>query len=233
MISGAHRCEGTYSRARSRDHCRGTGIRGGRSGAQPCKLLSVLSLALRPRHQRIGLRLRSGNPPQWIGAMVQGSSRRRFARRSTAPNAVRGPAPRIYVRTLAEAALHGQLARGKKSLILVESRVRRRWRATRGWDRHGGLPFHQARVSRSDRTWPRNSCRARNTASCLNLNAGTGNPCRRTSKVIQIDAPARLRTSAAPRPHADAVRIHVRTAVFLSEHRSLLQSIGSPSGTDR
>lgn len=160
-------------------------------GAHLASLLERLVALCGRDIQRIGLSATVGNP-QIIGAWLQGSSRRPFRLVDPPrPKAERQLRVNLCV-DIGEAALAiGQLARGKKSLVFVESRSK----AEKVAHALGGTGvevfIHHSSVSRADRTLAEEQfANGQNTAivctSTMELGIDVGD----LDQVIQIDAPA-------------------------------------------
>ncbi len=177
--------------------------------------------------QRIGLSATVGNP-HVIGEWLQGSSRRPF-------RLVDPPRPKVdrglrldLSADIAEAAAGiGQLARGKKSLVFVESRSK----AEKVAHALGGTGvevfIHHSSVSRADRTLAEEQfVRGQNTAivctSTMELGIDVGD----LDQVIQVDAPASV-ASFLQRLGRTGRRADTRAncSFFCLSSESLLQSV--------
>ncbi|WP_437637206.1 DEAD/DEAH box helicase [Sorangium sp. So ce854] len=160
-------------------------------GAHLASLLERL-VALTGRDiQRIGLSATVGNP-RVLGEWLQGSSKRPF-RLVDPPRAKAARDLRLDLcADIGEAASAiGQIARGKKSLVFVESRSKAEKvaHALAGTDVE--VFIHHSSVSRADRTLAEEQfARGRNTAivctSTMELGIDVGD----LDQVIQVDAPA-------------------------------------------
>ncbi len=160
-------------------------------GAHLASLLERLGTLCGRDIQRIGLSATVGNP-QVIGEWLQGSSDRPF--RLVDPP--RPPAQRDlrvdYVSDLAEAASGiVQIARGKKSLVFVESRSKAESVAQALGGSGVEVFIHHSSVSRADRTLAEEQfARGQNTAivctSTMELGIDVGD----LDQVIQVDAPS-------------------------------------------
>lgn len=159
-------------------------------GAHLVSILERLTVFCDRDVQRIGLSATVGNP-QVIGRWLQGSSRRPF--RLVDPP--RPPAERQlridYAEDIADAARGiAQLARGKKSLVFVESRSRAE-KVAQALDGSGVEVFiHHSSVSRDDRTLAEERfTNGTNTAivatSTMELGIDVGD----LDQVFQVDAP--------------------------------------------
>jgi len=160
-------------------------------GAHLASLLERLGTLCGRDIQRIGLSATVGNP-QVIGEWLQGSSDRPF--RLVDPP--RPPAQRDlrvdYVSDLAEAASGiVQMARGKKSLVFVESRSKAESVAQALGGSGVEVFIHHSSVSRADRTLAEEQfAKGENTAivctSTMELGIDVGD----LDQVIQVDAPS-------------------------------------------
>lgn len=196
-------------------------------GAHLAALLERL-VALSGRDiQRIGLSATVGNP-HVIGEWLQGSSQRPF--RLVDPP--RPPAPRdirIDFCEDIEGAAHGiaGLARGKKSLVFVESRAK----AERVAHALGGsgveVFIHHSSVSRADRTLAEEQfTRGHNTAIVCTATMELGIDVGDLDHVVQLDAPGSVasflqrmgRTGRRPGTRANCT-------FFCLSPESLLQSV--------
>jgi ATP-dependent Lhr-like helicase len=177
--------------------------------------------------QRIGLSATVGNPVV-IGEWLQGSSRRTF-------RLVDPPRPKAerdlrldVCEDIGEAATGiGQLARGKKSLIFVESRSKAEKVAHALGGSHVEVFIHHSSVSRADRTLAEEQfAKGQNTAivctSTMELGIDVGD----LDQVIQIDAPASV-ASFLQRLGRTGRRPNMRSncTFFCLSPESLLQSI--------
>src|SRR5262245_55751687 len=177
--------------------------------------------------QRIGLSATVGNP-QVIGQWLQGSSQRPF-------RLVDPPRPKAerslrldLCADIAEAAAGiGQLARGKKSLVFVESRSKAEKVAHALTGTGVEVFIHHSSVSRADRTLAEEQfARGQNTAivatSTMELGIDVGD----LDQVIQLDAPTSVasflqrlgRTGRRPNTRANCT-------FFCLSSESLLQSV--------
>ncbi|MGA3124606.1 MAG: DEAD/DEAH box helicase [Polyangiaceae bacterium] len=160
-------------------------------GAHLASLLERLVTLCGRDIQRIGLSATVGNP-QVIGQWLQGSSERPF--RLVDPP--RPPAQRDlrveYASDVAEAASGiTQMARGKKSLVFVESRAKAESVAQALGGSGVEVFIHHSSVSRADRTLAEEQfARGQNTAivctSTMELGIDVGD----LDQVIQVDAPS-------------------------------------------
>jgi len=177
--------------------------------------------------QRIGLSATVGNP-QVIGEWLQGSSGRPFRLVDPPrPKAERGLRLDLCA-DISEAAVGiGQLARGKKSLVFVESRSK----AEKVAHALGGTGvevfIHHSSVSRADRTLAEDQfARGQNTAivctSTMELGIDVGD----LDQVIQVDAPASV-ASFLQRLGRTGRRANTRAncTFFCTSSESLLQSV--------
>ncbi len=159
-------------------------------GAHLASLMERLTAFCGRDIQRIGLSATVGNP-EAIGAWLQGSSERPF-------RLVDPPRPKAerqiridYCDDLSMAALGiGHLARGKKSLVFVESRARAEKVAHALQDTGVEVFIHHSSVSRADRTLAEEQfAKGQNTAivctSTMELGIDVGD----LDQVIQVDAP--------------------------------------------
>lgn len=177
--------------------------------------------------QRIGLSATVGNPVV-IGEWLQGSSRRTF-------RLVDPPRPKAerdlsldVCADIGEAATGiRQLARGKKSLIFVESRSKAEKVAHALGGGHVDVFIHHSSVSRADRTLAEEQfAKGQNTAivctSTMELGIDVGD----LDQVIQIDAPASV-ASFLQRLGRTGRRPNTRSncTFFCLSPESLLQSI--------
>lgn len=177
--------------------------------------------------QRIGLSATVGNP-QVIGEWLQGSSQRPI-RLVDPPRHSADRSLRLDLCSdIGEAAAGiGQLARGKKSLVFVESRAK----AERVAHALGGTEvdvfIHHSSVSRADRTLAEEQfARGQNTAivctSTMELGIDVGD----LDQVIQVDAPASV-ASFLQRLGRTGRRANTRAncTFFCLSSESLLQSL--------
>ena len=177
--------------------------------------------------QRIGLSATVGNP-QVIGQWLQGSSRRPF-------RLVDPPRPKVdrglrldLCADIAEAAAGiGQLARGKKSLVFVESRSKAEKIAHALAGTGVEVFIHHSSVSRADRTLAEEQfARGQNTAivctSTMELGIDVGD----LDQVFQVDAPASV-ASFLQRLGRTGRRANTRAncTFFCLSSESLLQSV--------
>lgn len=196
-------------------------------GAHLASLLERLTWLCGRDLQRVGLSATVGNP-HVIGQWLQGSSERPF--RLVDPPGP--PSPRDlrvdYCDDLADAARGiASIARGRKSLVFVESRSRAE-RVAHALAGSGVEVFiHHSAVSRSDRALAEEQfARGHNTAivctSTMELGIDVGD----LDQVIQVEAPASVasflqrlgRTGRRPDTRANAT-------FFCTSPESLLQSI--------
>lgn len=177
--------------------------------------------------QRIGLSATVGNP-QVIGQWLQGSSERPF-RLVDPPR----PPPQRDLRVdlcddLAHAARAiGQLGRGRKSLVFVESRAKAEGVAHALSGSGVEVFIHHSAVSRAERTLAEEQfARGHNTAivctSTMELGIDVGD----LDQVIQVDAPSTV-ASFLQRMGRTGRRAHTRTncSFFCLGPESLLQSL--------
>jgi ATP-dependent Lhr-like helicase len=177
--------------------------------------------------QRIGLSATVGNPVV-IGEWLQGSSRRTFRLVDPPrPKAERDLSLEVCA-DIGEAATGiRQLARGKKSLIFVESRSKAEKVAHALGGGHVDVFIHHSSVSRADRTLAEEQfAKGQNTAivctSTMELGIDVGD----LDQVIQIDAPASV-ASFLQRLGRTGRRPNTRSncTFFCLSPESLLQSI--------
>lgn len=196
-------------------------------GAHLASLLERLVWLCGRDVQRIGLSATVGNP-QVIGAWLQGSSERPF--RLVDPP--RSGAQRDLRVDLCDDVGHaaraiGQLGRGRKSLVFVESRAK----AERVAHALGGsgveVFIHHSSVSRADRTLAEEQfARGQNTAivctSTMELGIDVGD----LDQVIQVDAPSTV-ASFLQRIGRTGRRSNTRSncTFFCLSTESLLQSV--------
>ncbi len=196
-------------------------------GAHLASLLERL-VALAGRDvQRIGLSATVGNPLV-IGEWLQGSSRRPF-RLVDPPKAKATRDLRLdLVADIGEAAAAiGQIARGKKSLVFVESRSKAE-KVAHALSGTGVEVFiHHSSVSRADRTLAEEQfARGQNTAivctSTMELGIDVGD----LDQVIQVDAPATV-ASFLQRLGRTGRRANTRAncTFFCLSPESLLQAV--------
>ncbi|MDX9722232.1 MAG: DEAD/DEAH box helicase [Myxococcota bacterium] len=160
-------------------------------GAHLAALLERLVALCERDIQRIGLSATVGNP-RVIGQWLQGSSARRF-RLVDPPKAPASRDLRVeYCEDLGQAAMAiGRLARGKKSLVFVESRSKAE-RVAHALGASGVEVFiHHSAVSRADRALAEEQfAGGENTAivctSTMELGIDVGD----LDQVLQLDAPA-------------------------------------------
>ncbi len=177
--------------------------------------------------QRIGLSATVGNP-HVLGEWLQGSSRRPF-------RLVDPPRPKVdrglrldLCADIAEAAAGiGQLARGKKSLVFVESRSKAEKVAHALAGTGVEVFIHHSSVSRADRTLAEEQfAKGQNTAivctSTMELGIDVGD----LDQVIQVDAPASV-ASFLQRLGRTGRRESTRAncTFFCLSSESLLQSV--------
>ncbi len=159
-------------------------------GAHLASLLERLVAFCGRDIQRIGLSATVGNPAV-IGEWLRGSSKRRF-RLVDPPRPKTARQIRVDLCSeLGEAALGiGKLARGKKSLVFVESRAKAEKVAHALVGTEVEVFIHHSSVSRADRTLAEEQfARGQNTAivctSTMELGIDVGD----LDQVIQLDAP--------------------------------------------
>ena len=196
-------------------------------GAHVASLLERLVSFCGQDIQRVGLSATVGNP-HVIGEWLQGSSRRPF-RLVDPPRSKTERDLRVHVcADIGEAAMGiGEIARGKKSLIFVESRSKAERVAHALAGTHVEVFIHHSSVSRADRTLAEEQfAKGQNTAivstSTMELGIDVGN----LDQVIQIDAPASV-ASFLQRIGRTGRRSHTRSncTFFCLSSESLLQSI--------
>ncbi|WP_437907571.1 DEAD/DEAH box helicase [Sorangium sp. So ce327] len=196
-------------------------------GAHLASLLERL-VALTGRDvQRVGLSATVGNP-RVIGEWLQGSSKRPF-RLVDPPKAKAARDLRVDLcADIGEAASAiGQIARGKKSLVFVESRSKAEKVAHALAGTGVDVFIHHSSVSRADRTLAEEQfARGRNTAivctSTMELGIDVGD----LDQVIQVDAPASV-ASFLQRLGRTGRRADTRAncTFFCLSPESLLQSV--------
>jgi ATP-dependent helicase Lhr and Lhr-like helicase len=196
-------------------------------GAHLASLMERLVLMCARDIQRIGLSATVGNP-QVIGAWLQGSSQRPFRLVDPPrPKAERGLRLDLCA-DIGEAAVGiGQLARGKKSLVFVESRSKAEKVAHALAGSDVEVFIHHSSVSRADRTLAEEQfARGQNTAivctSTMELGIDVGD----LDHVIQVDAPASV-ASFLQRLGRTGRRANTRAncTFFCLSSESLLQSL--------
>jgi ATP-dependent Lhr-like helicase len=177
--------------------------------------------------QRIGLSATVGNP-RVIGQWLQGSSERSF-RLVDPPRPKADRALRLDLcADIGEAAVGiGHLARGKKSLVFVESRSKAEKVAHALAGTGVEVFIHHSSVSRADRTLAEEQfARGHNTAivctSTMELGIDVGD----LDQVIQLDAPASV-ASFLQRMGRTGRRENTRAncTFFCTSSESLLQSV--------
>ncbi|WP_437915110.1 DEAD/DEAH box helicase [Sorangium sp. So ce302] len=196
-------------------------------GAHLASLLERL-VALTGRDvQRVGLSATVGNP-RVIGEWLQGSSKRPF-RLVDPPKAKAARDLRVDLcADIGEAASAiGQIARGKKSLVFVESRSKAEKVAHALAGTGVEVFIHHSSVSRADRTLAEEQfAKGRNTAivctSTMELGIDVGD----LDQVIQVDAPASV-ASFLQRLGRTGRRADTRAncTFFCLSPESLLQSV--------
>ena len=177
--------------------------------------------------QRIGLSATVGNP-QVIGEWLQGSSERPFRLVDPPrPKAERGLRLHLCADIGEAAAGIGPLARGKKSLVFVESRSKAEKVAHALAGTGVEVFIHHSSVSRADRTLAEEQfARGENTAivctSTMELGIDVGD----LDQVIQVDAPASV-ASFLQRLGRTGRRANTRAncTFFCTSSESLLQSV--------
>ena len=177
--------------------------------------------------QRIGLSATVGNP-QVIGEWLQGSSERPFRLVDPPrPKAERGLRLHLCADIGEAAAAIGPLARGKKSLVFVESRSKAEKVAHALAGTGVEVFIHHSSVSRADRTLAEEQfARGENTAivctSTMELGIDVGD----LDQVIQVDAPATV-ASFLQRLGRTGRRANTRAncTFFCTSSESLLQSV--------
>src|SRR5688572_3209191 len=196
-------------------------------GAHLASLMERLVAMCERDVQRIGLSATVGNP-QVIGEWLRGSSRRPF--RLVDPprsKAERGLRLELCADIGEAAAGIGQLARGKKSLVFVESRSKAEKVAHALAGTGVEVFIHHSSVSRADRTLAEEQfARGQNTAivctSTMELGIDVGD----LDHVIQVDAPASV-ASFLQRLGRTGRRANTRAncTFFCLSSESLLQSV--------
>lgn len=196
-------------------------------GAHLASLLERLVALCGRDIQRVGLSATVGNP-HVIGEWLQGSSRRPL-RIVDAPRSKASRDLRLDLcGDIGEAAAGiGQIARGKKSLVFVESRSKAEKVAHALSGRGVEVFIHHSSVSRTDRALAEDQfARGQNTAivctSTMELGIDVGD----LDQVIQVDAPATVasflqrigRTGRRPNTRANCT-------FFCLSPESLLQSV--------
>jgi ATP-dependent Lhr-like helicase len=196
-------------------------------GAHLASLLERLVSLCGRDIQRIALSATVGNP-HVIGEWLQGSSRRPFRLVDPPrPKAVRDLRLDLCADIREASTSIGQLARGKKSLIFVESRSKAEMVAHALGGTDVEVFIHHSSVSRSDRTLAEEQfATGQNTAivctSTMELGIDVGD----LDQVIQIDAPASV-SSFLQRLGRTGRRPNTRSncTFFCLSPESLLQSI--------
>jgi ATP-dependent Lhr-like helicase len=177
--------------------------------------------------QRVGLSATVGNP-HVIGEWLQGSSQRPF-RLVDPPNPKvdRNLRLELCADIVAAASGIGQMARGKKSLVFVESRSKAEKVAHALAGTGVEVFIHHSSVSRADRTLAEEQfARGQNTAivctSTMELGIDVGD----LDQVIQVDAPASV-ASFLQRLGRTGRRANTRAncTFFCLSSESLLQSV--------
>lgn len=196
-------------------------------GAHLASLLERLVTMTGRDIQRIGLSATIGNP-HVIGEWLQGSSKRLF-------RLVDPPKPKAQrdlrlemCADISEAAMAiGQIARGKKSLVFVESRSKAEKVAHALAGTGVEVFIHHSSVSRADRTLAEEQfAKGQNTAivctSTMELGIDVGD----LDQVIQVDAPASV-ASFLQRLGRTGRRANTRAncTFFCLSPESLLQSV--------
>jgi ATP-dependent helicase Lhr and Lhr-like helicase len=160
-------------------------------GAHLVSLLERLTRLSGNDIQRIGLSATVGNPAE-IGAWLQGSSERPFRLVDPPKPAAQRQLAICYREDLATAADDiGRLARGRKSLVFVESRAGAERVAQALSGRGVEVFIHHSSISREDRMLAEDQfTRGQNTAivctSTMELGIDVGD----LDQVIQVDAPS-------------------------------------------
>jgi ATP-dependent Lhr-like helicase len=196
-------------------------------GAHLASLLERLVAVTGRDIQRIGLSATVGNP-QVIGEWLQGSSKRPF-RLVDPPKAKAQRDLRLDLcADISEAAIAiGQVARGKKSLVFVESRSKAEKVAHALAGTGVEVFIHHSSVSRADRALAEEQfAKGHNTAivctSTMELGIDVGD----LDQVIQVDAPASV-ASFLQRLGRTGRRANTRAncTFFCLSAESLLQSV--------
>jgi ATP-dependent Lhr-like helicase len=196
-------------------------------GAHLASLLERL-VALTGRDiQRVGLSATVGNP-HVIGEWLQGSSKRPFRLVDPPkPKAQRDLRLDLCADISAAASAIGQVARGKKSLVFVESRSKAEKVAHALTGTGVEVFIHHSSVSRADRTLAEEQfAKGHNTAivctSTMELGIDVGD----LDQVIQVDAPASV-ASFLQRLGRTGRRANTRAncTFFCLSSESLLQSV--------
>lgn len=160
-------------------------------GAHLASLLERLVAMTGSDLQRIGLSATVGNP-YVIGEWLQGSSKRPFRLVDPPkPSAARDLRVELCADIGEAATAIGEVTRGKKSLVFVESRSKAEQVAHALTGRGVEVFIHHSSVSRADRTLAEEQfARGQNTAivctSTMELGIDVGD----LDQVIQVDAPA-------------------------------------------
>lgn len=196
-------------------------------GAHLASLMERLTAFCGRDLQRIGLSATVGNP-EVIGTWLQGSSERSF-------RLVDPPRPKAerhiqidYCDDLSMAALGiGHLARGKKSLVFVESRAKAEKVAHAMQDSDVEVFIHHSSVSRADRALAEAQfASGQNTAivctSTMELGIDVGD----LDQVIQVDAPSSV-ASFLQRMGRTGRRVHTKAncSFFCLTSEALLQTV--------
>ena len=196
-------------------------------GAHLASLLERLVSMCGRDVQRIGLSATVGNP-HVIGEWLQGSSQRPFRLVDPPrPKADRGLRLDLCADIGGAAAGIGQLARGKKSLVFVESRSKAEKVAHALAGTGVEVFIHHSSVSRADRTLAEEQfARGQNTAivctSTMELGIDVGD----LDQVIQVDAPSSV-ASFLQRLGRTGRRTNTRAncTFFCLSPEALLQSV--------
>lgn len=196
-------------------------------GAHLASLLERLVVFCGHDIQRIGLSATVGNP-EVIGEWLRGSSKRPFRRVDPARPKVARELRVDLCSELGEAALGiGQLARGKKSLVFVESRSKAEKVAHALVGTGVEVFIHHSSVSRADRALAEEQfARGQNTAivctSTMELGIDVGD----LDQVIHVDAPTSV-ASFLQRIGRTGRRENTRSncTFFCLSSESLLQSV--------
>lgn len=196
-------------------------------GAHLASLLERLAVFCERDVQRIGLSATVGNP-QTIGTWLQGSSRRPF-------RLVDPPRPGVD-RDLTVASCDDigevaagirRIARGRKSLVFVDSRAKAERVAHALGDSGVDVFIHHSSVSRADRTLAEEQfARGSNTAIVCTSTMELGIDIGDLDQVIQVDAPGSV-ASFLQRIGRTGRRAgtRARCAFFCLSPESLLQSV--------